>query len=225
CPPMTRWFYTLDKQQRLGPVTSRQLRALAAAGTIRPESMVMREGGGKWVPAAKVKGLFPKPTAASPPSDTGAVACPGCGRAIPLQPHEIQLTVEIECARCGTHFVSSPAAHAPASSTQLDDAALLGLMKDAEPARQRNRPLDIAPAAPIALAIPVNQPPAKPWKIPPWTLVVVIVGGILLCCLIVAIVSRDSADGLFSAPAIKAEEGELYALYGRDVVAADKKYS
>jgi hypothetical protein len=57
---MTRWYYTLDNRNRLGPVTSEQLQQLALAGTIRPESMVIPESGGKWVPATKLKGLFPK---------------------------------------------------------------------------------------------------------------------------------------------------------------------
>src|SRR5262245_38991508 len=37
---MSRWYYTLDNRQRLGPVTSEQLRQLAASGMIRPECMV-----------------------------------------------------------------------------------------------------------------------------------------------------------------------------------------
>jgi hypothetical protein len=35
------------------------------------------------------------------------VPCPGCGRAIELEPHEIGLTVE--CARCGQRFETKPA--------------------------------------------------------------------------------------------------------------------
>jgi outer membrane protein assembly factor BamE (lipoprotein component of BamABCDE complex) len=56
---MTRWYYTTDNRQRIGPVTSEQLRRLARAGTIRPNDMVQREGSGKWKRAEKVNGLFP----------------------------------------------------------------------------------------------------------------------------------------------------------------------
>src|SRR5947209_3540347 len=63
---MSRWYYTPDNRERLGPVTPEQLRQLACSGTIRPEHMVMQEGVGKWVPAAQVKGLFPE-SAAPPP--------------------------------------------------------------------------------------------------------------------------------------------------------------
>src|SRR5262249_19609828 len=120
---MSRWFYTLDQKQRLGPVTSEELRALAAAGKIRPESMVMPESGGEWVPAAKVKGLFPKPgPVPSPSSGTPIVECPKCGRGIPLQHHELFIT--IQCARCMAQFVPSQvAAQAPESLTSLDDPA------------------------------------------------------------------------------------------------------
>jgi hypothetical protein len=71
--------------------------------------MVMREGGGKWAPAAKVKGLFPEPPSAAPrPAAALTACCPGCGRAIPLNgPHELTLT--LQCARCNTRFV--PAEH------------------------------------------------------------------------------------------------------------------
>jgi hypothetical protein len=46
----------------------------------------------------------PRQSSADPvDSSTTPVTCPGCGRAIPLQPHEVSVT--IECARCGTRFV------------------------------------------------------------------------------------------------------------------------
>jgi hypothetical protein len=67
--------------------------------------MVMREGSGRWVPAAKVKGLFPKPAAtAAPPIDSVVVTCPGCGRVIDLPGGE--LGAMIECARCDTRFIA-----------------------------------------------------------------------------------------------------------------------
>jgi hypothetical protein len=66
--------------------------------------------------------------------NTGAeasVACPGCGRSIPLQPQEIRLTFEIECSRCQTRFVSSGlSGQVPAPSEPVSDPALLGLVKD-----------------------------------------------------------------------------------------------
>jgi hypothetical protein len=75
---MSRWNYTPDNKQRFGPVTSEQLGRLALSGEVRPGHMVMREGVGKWVPAAKVKGLFPE---ANHPADerSGLDTAPGEG--------------------------------------------------------------------------------------------------------------------------------------------------
>lgn len=58
---MKHWYYSPDNKQRLGPVTADELQQLALSGVIRSEHMVMREGDGKWLQAAKVKGLFPEP--------------------------------------------------------------------------------------------------------------------------------------------------------------------
>jgi hypothetical protein len=66
---MSRWYYTRDNKQRLGPVTPEQLRQFALSGAILPEDMVMPESGEKWVIASKVKGLFPK---APPPQKSQA---------------------------------------------------------------------------------------------------------------------------------------------------------
>jgi ferredoxin len=60
-----RWYYARG-DRRVGPLTSEQLRALAADGTLSPADMVTREGSRKWVPAAQVKGLFPEATPAVP---------------------------------------------------------------------------------------------------------------------------------------------------------------
>jgi tetratricopeptide (TPR) repeat protein len=57
---MSRWFYSLDNRQQWGPVTAEQLRHLARSGVLRPECMVIPEGGGNWLPAGSVKGLFPE---------------------------------------------------------------------------------------------------------------------------------------------------------------------
>jgi hypothetical protein len=63
---VSRWYYATDNRQRLGPVTSEELRRLARSGEIGPACMVAREGSNKWAPAAKVKGLFASPPSALP---------------------------------------------------------------------------------------------------------------------------------------------------------------
>jgi len=53
-----QWYYVREGQE-VGPVTSRQLKELAASGALRVADRVRREGMSCTVPAAKVKNLFP----------------------------------------------------------------------------------------------------------------------------------------------------------------------
>ena len=66
-----QWHYT-DQGQRLGPVSSSQLKQLATSGRLQPSDLVWKEGMAQWVAASQVKGLFsaaqaPTPGSASPP--------------------------------------------------------------------------------------------------------------------------------------------------------------
>ena len=57
---MKRWYYTRD-QQKLGPLSSEELKQLADSGGLKPSDLVLQEGSEKWLPANSVKGLFRKP--------------------------------------------------------------------------------------------------------------------------------------------------------------------
>ena len=63
---MTSYFYVRDGEQ-VGPVTTAQLKELAANGGLDPEDLVWQEGLPDWKPARKFAGLFPAPAAAAPP--------------------------------------------------------------------------------------------------------------------------------------------------------------
>jgi WD40 repeat protein/tetratricopeptide (TPR) repeat protein len=69
-PPPPRWFYIRAKK-KVGPAPLTELRALAEAGELRPNDMVLPEGARQWVAAASVPGLFappvPVPAAAPDP--------------------------------------------------------------------------------------------------------------------------------------------------------------
>jgi DNA-directed RNA polymerase subunit RPC12/RpoP len=56
--PKDQWMYFMNGQQ-YGPVSSREMRQLAADGKLAPTDRVWREGLAEWIPAAKLKGLFP----------------------------------------------------------------------------------------------------------------------------------------------------------------------
>jgi hypothetical protein len=52
------WHYAKDGQ-RHGPITTRQLKELAASGDLRPTDLVWTDGRDEWKPASVVMGLFP----------------------------------------------------------------------------------------------------------------------------------------------------------------------
>lgn len=52
-----QWYYALS-DERLGPFSARELKALAEAGDIAPETLVWKHGFKDWVPARKIKNLF-----------------------------------------------------------------------------------------------------------------------------------------------------------------------
>ena len=51
------WHYTVGDDQ-FGPVTSDELKKLAAAGKVNPTDQVWKEGMDDWMPANKMQGLF-----------------------------------------------------------------------------------------------------------------------------------------------------------------------
>jgi hypothetical protein len=61
-PMSPQWYFTVDGKRKIGPVSSKQLRELAASGTVQPENMVLKLGAQRWVPAFKIRGLFPEGT-------------------------------------------------------------------------------------------------------------------------------------------------------------------
>ena len=67
------WYYTKDGD-RQGPITSKQLKQLAASGDLQPTDLVWTEGKDEWKPARIVKGLFQatiQPKTTKPPPIAG----------------------------------------------------------------------------------------------------------------------------------------------------------
>lgn len=58
------WHYVVDGN-KTGPVSAAALKELARSGRLSPADLIWKEGMGQWIPASRVKGLFP---ADSPPS-------------------------------------------------------------------------------------------------------------------------------------------------------------
>ena len=64
--PDVLWYYARDDEQ-LGPISTADLRQLAAAGKLAPEDFVWKEGMEQWAPASELQGLFPE---VKPPSES-----------------------------------------------------------------------------------------------------------------------------------------------------------
>jgi len=55
--PPIQWYYARNDQQ-LGPISSADLKRMAAAGELSPGDLVWREGMEEWITAENVRGLF-----------------------------------------------------------------------------------------------------------------------------------------------------------------------
>jgi hypothetical protein len=75
---MADWYYARNGQHQ-GPVTSAQLKQMAAAGQIGPDDLVFKEGSTQWVAASTVAGLFPAGGVSTRPAPAPAPA-PARGR-------------------------------------------------------------------------------------------------------------------------------------------------
>ncbi len=63
-----QWHYQTGAGQQSGPVDSRELRRLAEAGIVRPDTLVRKGASRRWVRAEDVRGLFQRSTPAPSPS-------------------------------------------------------------------------------------------------------------------------------------------------------------
>jgi hypothetical protein len=52
-----QWFYS-QNNDKCGPISSDELKAMATSGRLRPDAFVWKEGLPNWIPARRVKGLF-----------------------------------------------------------------------------------------------------------------------------------------------------------------------
>lgn len=67
-----KWWYAADNQ-KFGPYTASEFKALAISGKIIAAHLVWKQGFTKWVPASSIKGFIPQNTPPPLPTDNG---CP-----------------------------------------------------------------------------------------------------------------------------------------------------
>ena len=53
------WFCKIG-EKKIGPLNGQQLKTIVAKGQLKPEHLVRRGSEGPWVPAGRIKGLFPE---------------------------------------------------------------------------------------------------------------------------------------------------------------------
>ena len=58
----TDWFCKIG-DKKVGPLNGQQLKTIVAKGQLKPDHLVRRGSEGPWVPAGRIKGLFPEGTA------------------------------------------------------------------------------------------------------------------------------------------------------------------
>ena len=66
---VAHWFYQTAERQQSGPIDSKELRLIAEAGIVTPNTLVRKGASGGWVRAENVRGLFQRSTR-SPPSSS-----------------------------------------------------------------------------------------------------------------------------------------------------------
>jgi hypothetical protein len=127
------WFYADDGAQK-GPVSDEEFQRLAAAGTIRAETLVWREGLADWKPFGSLTAPPPVPqpasvagptpatatAAAAGPIPPGHVACTECGKVVP-EVDSVVLGGRVVCAACKPRVVQRMVEGAgPATGSTFD---------------------------------------------------------------------------------------------------------
>ncbi len=95
--PDAAWYYSRG-DERMGPISSRELKSLVEAGHITEETLVWRQGFKDWVPARKVKGLLPEETTV-PLAESDVLDALARGEAIKQCPFCAE-TVKADAKKC-----------------------------------------------------------------------------------------------------------------------------
>ena len=97
------WYFARGNKQT-GPVSSAELKRLAASGEIRPDDLVWREGLTEWALARSVRGLFENEDQPAGAASEPVVALPGDAEPT-ARPEEAIATPSAVATRAGTRHV------------------------------------------------------------------------------------------------------------------------
>jgi GYF domain 2 len=81
---MAEWHYSRGNEQH-GPVSSAQLKQMAAGGQLQPTDLIWKDGMPGWVAAGKIKGLFDAAVSSAPAQVTQPAAASRAAAAPPRQ--------------------------------------------------------------------------------------------------------------------------------------------
>ena len=100
------WYYA-ENNERRGPIEDAAFQALVTAGTIKPETLVWRDGFADWMPysgaVSVASQLSTSPAGATTGPVSGAVSCSQCGRLFPAD-ETIAYEGKHVCAECKPLF-------------------------------------------------------------------------------------------------------------------------
>lgn len=97
------WFYSLDGRQQ-GPVAEAQLDALLQGGTIKPDTLVWREGLVNWQPLREARSLVALPSIPAGDAPPIGTACAECQRLL-SQDEMVFLNQTWVCQQCKPIFL------------------------------------------------------------------------------------------------------------------------
>jgi hypothetical protein len=92
------------------------------------------------------------------PIESASCTCPGCGRVIPLQQHELHLT--FECARCDTIFVPANRI-APADASAASEGKTYRTSELPQEPLHQPLPTERSPVQNVLRAIECDEPPCQ----------------------------------------------------------------
>lgn len=122
----TDWYVRIGQVER-GPISSETLKHLALEGRVTSDTPIRRGDSGNWVPASRVKGLFPSPVASATPQPIPAAVPPPILKTQPIPMPQTVTSVPAVEEPPPSHTVETPSAqHRPMDAYQK---VLLGVVQ------------------------------------------------------------------------------------------------
>ncbi|GEM_PF-1024591 len=116
-----QWYYAKG-EQKIGPITAGELKRLAENAELLPDDLVWREGLRDWMPAKRVRGLFPENETPSGTLPTG-----------PVTSSSAQDTQRLSPLAEGTHFDANDKAGPTQPGLAIPEAVAAELGDDQRP--------------------------------------------------------------------------------------------